>query len=292
MKPVIYFVVVIDADPTRSSFGANNDYVMKKYNISLDLVKNYVDGKGTICVHTSPRYRNRFFNTPFIEFWEKWTRQGGELILHPEEDLYSTPETALPNGTYYNNIGHMKSIIKEKISFMKQKKLPFATFRGAFFGFTNDIARVLRNEGLNIDLSGAPGIVRPERAADWSDAPTSAYYLSNDSYRRPSEKPGKDSVFEIPLGWDGQETDVSRNYLFHERSTYRRMCKVWDAIVERGRKTNSPQFVNFLCHSYSMKTTKLRNQCEKTLLYMRHHNGVPVVASEAKKIYNELFLSS
>ncbi len=293
MEPVVYFVVVIDADPNRSHFGADDDYVMEKYTITLDLIKKYVNGKGAICVHTSPRYRERFFRSPFIEFWETWVREGGELILHPEEDTYPRSETLPKSGrTYYNDTEHMEAIIKDKVSYMRQKKLPFAAFRGAFFGLTDDIVTVMKEVGLKIDLSCASGIVRLERAADWANAPASGYYMSKDSYRQSSDGPTKDEIFEIPLGWDEKDIDISKNYLFHERSTYKRMCKVWDAIVDRSRKTRNPQFVNFLCHTYSMRNTKLREQCERILVYIRDHKGIPATASELKNIYNEIFLSS
>ncbi|MBW2153182.1 MAG: hypothetical protein JRH18_16115 [Deltaproteobacteria bacterium] len=288
MVPLVYFVVVIDGDPSRSSVGANDHYIMERYNITLELVKKHIDGKGAMCVHTSPRYRNRFFLSPFIEFWESWVKSGGELILHPEEDVYFTPNSRQDDDSYYNDSEHMEHIIRLKVEQMKTIGLPFAAFRGALFGLTNHITAVLSKTGLHLDLSGAPGLVLPERAADWSSAPPSGYYMSKNSYLKSSSRPAKDSVFEIPLGWDGQGTDLSRNYLFHERSTYRRLCKVWDAVVERSKRNKTPQFVNFLCHTYSMRNTKLRTQLEDILDYMKQKNGKPVTAVEAKKIYNNI----
>lgn len=291
MEPVIYFTVVVDADPKQTGLDANDDYLMTKYDTTIGLLKRHIDGKGAVCVHTSPQYRERFFQSPFIEFWERWTHEGGELILHPEEDPYPTPETASRNEPCYNDIVHMESIIKDRASYMKGKKLPFAAFRGGFFGLTDDIVKVLKKVGIKVDLSCAPGIVCPERAADWSNAPASGYYLSEESYRQSDDKPGRDAIFEIPLGWDGQGIDINRNYLFHERSTYKRMCNVWEMILARSRKNNCPQFVNFLCHTYSMRNTRLRTRCESILSYMRDHNGIPVTTTEAKRIYDELSLS-
>ncbi len=95
-------------------------------------------------------------------------------------------------------------------------------------------------------------------------------------------------VFEIPLGWDGKGTERGRNYLFHERSTFKKMCLVWDTIVERSAQSGQPQFVNFLCHTYSMANLKFRTQLERILNYMQSHDGVPVTASQAKATYDEL----
>ena len=292
MVPSVYFVVVVDGDPNRSSVGANDRFLLERYHITLNLLKKQIEGKGTVCVHTSPRYRERFFDAPFLEFWEAWVQNGGELILHPEEDVYFTPDSKQDNDSYYNDSQHMEQLIRSKAEEMENKKLSFAAFRGALFGLTNDMVSALKKAKLTIDLSGAPGCVLPERAADWSSAPVSGYYMSEDSYLRASNQPGKDTVFEIPLGWDGQGAEFSRNYLFHERSTLKKLCNVWDAIVERSKQNKYPQFVNFLCHTYSMKNTRLRTQCEGILNYMKQHHGQPVTATEAKEMYNRCYLST
>ena len=213
-------------------------------------------------------------------------------MLHPEEDLYETPESSRRTGSYYADAPYMEVVIAEKVSFMKKIGLPFTAFRGAFFGLTDDLAAVLKKVGLQIDLSSAPGIARPERMADWTDAPSTAYYMSPRSYRRAVDQPEKGDIFEIPLGWDEKGIELSHNYLFHERSTYTRMCKVWDAIVERSAKAERPQFVNFLCHTYSMGNARLRTQCQQILNYMQEHHGVPVTASEAKQAYDNLFFKA
>ena len=290
MTASVYFVVVVDGDPNRSSIGGNDSYLMDRYRITLELLSNHINGKGTICVHTSPRYRDRFFCSPYLEFWQSWIHNGGELILHPEEDVYFTPNSKQDDDSYYNDPQHMEHIIKAKTEDMKKKKLSFSAFRGTFFGMTNDIASSLRKAGVTIDVSGAPGFVLPESAANWRTAPTSGYYMSDDSYLITSSKPKKNALFEIPLGWDGEGTDLSRNYLLHERSTYMKLCRVWDAIVERSKQGKCPQFVNFLCHTSSMRNTRLRNQCENILNYMKDNNGIPVTAREAKSIYNQCYL--
>jgi hypothetical protein len=292
MNPLVYFVVVVDSDPNRSSIGANDRYLLERYHITLNLLKKHIDGKGTVCVHTSPRYRRRFFDVPFLEFWEAWVENGGELILHPEEDVYFTPDSKQDNDSYYNDAQHMEQLITSKVEEMRKKKLRFVAFRGALFGLTNDILSALRKAELTIDLSGAPGCVLPERAADWSSAPISGYYMSEGSYLKASNRPGKDAVFEIPLGWDGHGTEFSRNYLFHERSTLKKLRNVWDAIVKRSKQNKCPQFVNFLCHTYSMKNAKLRTQCEDILNYMKQHHGQPVTATEAKEIYDACYFST
>jgi hypothetical protein len=288
MEANVYFVVAIDADPdpVDSPLGANDNIVLKKYHLTLDIIKNLCHGKGVISVHTSPRYRIRFLKSPFIEFWRQWTGEGGDLMLHPEEDLYSTRETRLEIGTYYNFPEHMEKIISDTVDFMKGNQLVFAAFRGAFFGFTHHILNILKKVELSIDLSCAPGIEWPEKSAGWSNAPVSGYYMSEKSYCKPVQRTEKGTIFEIPLGWDGRGNEISHNYLFNERSTYKRMCKVWDTIVDRSIDLCSPQFVHFLFHTYAMSNKNYRHRCKRFIEYMQTHGGIPVTPSEAKNLFD------
>jgi len=288
MVPRVYFVVVVDADPKKSFWGANDDDLLKKYHTAQDLIGRCTHGKAIICVHTSPQYRDRFFKPPFLAFWKSWVKKGGELIFHPENDQPLVAQSSFKAEPDYHDKEYMEALIREKMAAMREPGLAFTAFRGGLFGFTDGIADILRKVGIRIDLSCAPEQVLPERAADWSGAPVSSYYMSRKSYHQPDPHPGKDSVFEIPLGWDGKGKERGRNYLFHERSTFKKMCLVWDAIVERSAQSGQPQFVNFLCHTYSMANSKFRTQLERILNYMRSHDGVPVTASKAKGIYDEL----
>lgn len=288
MNPRVYFVVVVDADPKESFRGARDDDLLEKYRTAQGLLKRCVNGKAIICVHTSPRYRNRFFEPPFIAFWKSWVRGGGELILHPENQQPVEGPSSSDLEPDYRDTRYMEALIREKIAAMREHGLSFTAFRGGVFGFTDGIAGILREVGIGIDMSGAPEQVLPERAANWRGAPASAYYLSKASYLRSASLPGRDGILEIPLGWDGKGKERGRNYLFHERSTYARMCLVWDAIAERSVRSRQPQIVNFLCHTYSMANTRLKTQLERILKYMRSHHGVPVTAGEARKIYDRL----
>jgi len=291
MKPRVYFVVVVDADPRRSFWGAKDDDLLEKYHTAQRLLRHCVKGRAIVCVHTSPRYRDRFFEPPFIAFWKSWVKKGGELLLHPEDDQPLGGPLSSDVEPDYRDKRYMEALIREKMAAMREHGLVFTAFRGGLFGFTDKIAEILREVGIRIDLSCAPGQVLPERAADWTGAPASAYYLSRTSYLRSASLPDRDSVFEIPLSWDGKGKERGENYLFHERSTYRKMCLVWDAIVERSVRSGQPQIVNFLCHTYSMANTKLKTQLKRILEYLQSHDGIPVTAREAKKTYDRLVRS-
>ena len=201
MNSAVYFVVVVDADPNRSRLGDNNDRVMEKYLITRSLVKDRIDGKAAVCVHTSPRHRDRFFRAPFIEYWKSWVGQGGELILHPEEDVYSTPESKLNRDSYYDHPNHMTSIIRAKVSDIESHGLSFTAFRGALFGLTDALVPVLKRSGFRIDMSCAPEVVLPERMAYWSAAPSSVATPSNVTSSLANRSPAavtSSSVVKLP----------------------------------------------------------------------------------------------
>ncbi len=287
----LYFIVNIDSDPDPEDTPRDDTAVLEKYAVVKSIVDDCVDGKGTICVQTSPMYRDRFFAGPFMDFWRAWMADGGDLTLHPEEDLYSTPETRLASGSYYSDIGHMGPIIRSKAAFMADAGLPFAAYKGGYQGVTLDIIKVLAKVGIPIDVTCAPGIDWPEKLAAWGDAPTSAYYMSPNDRARAAEHRGESPVFEIPFGWDGQASDTTRrllneHYLVNEFSNYEALCRVWDAIVERGAHSGASQIVGLLCHTYAMQSAKLSGQCRKILTYMREHGGIPVTATEAKAVYD------
>jgi len=287
----VYFVVNIDSDPDPDDTPRDDDAVMEKYRIMKSIVAERVDGKGTICVQTSPMYRDRFFEPLFLDFWRGWVKDGGDLTLHPEEDLYSTPETRLASGSYYSDTAHMEAVIRPKVELMNTEGLPFAAYKGGYQGLTMDIVRILEAVRIPIDVTCAPGIDWPEKLAAWGDAPTSAYYMSPDT-RSQAAMPGASSpVFEIPFGWDGESSDTSRrllnqHYLVNEFSSYEALCRVWDCIVERAESLGEPQIVSFLCHTYAMKADKLRRQCGDILSYMTRAGGTPVTVTEAKNIYD------
>ena len=289
----VYFIVNIDSDPDPEDSPRDDAAVMEKYRIMKGIVDERVDGKGTICVQTSPMYRDRFFEPHFLDFWRTWVNEGGDLTLHPEEDLYATPETRLASGSYYSDAAHMEAVIRPKVELMKAEGMPFAAYKGGYHGLTMDIVRILEAAGVPIDLTCAPGIDWPEKLAAWRDAPMSAYYMSPDSRSEAAAPEASSPVFEIPFGWDGESSDTTRrllnqHYLVNEFSSYEALCRVWARVVERAESSGEPQIVGFLCHTYAMQADKLRRQCGDFLAHMTREGGKAVTATEAKKIYDGL----
>ncbi len=288
-----YFVINIDGDPDPPHGPRNDRRVLDKYRVMQKLMDDFAEGKGVICVHTSPIYRDRFLRDPFMDFWREWTANGGELALHPEEDLYATAQTRLSEGNHYDHISHMEPIISELADFMQSNGVPFAAYKGGFHGLTMAIVQVLVRAGIEIDLTGAPGIVWPTKTADWSGAPASAYYMSQEAYRKPAESGTGCGMFEIPTAFDGQVSDtgsrflLNRHYLAVGRSTLGDLYRVWNAVIERGERSARPQIVALVSHTHALHREEFHQECAAVLEYVRKHGGVPVTAREAKRIYDE-----
>ena len=294
MAAKAYFVVNVDTDPDPEDTPRNDRSVMEKYRIMQDILEQHADAKGLVCVHTSPMYRERFFEDHFMALWEKWVGAGGELILHPEEDLYGTPETKQRGGSLYADAEHMESIIVKCTDLMRAAGLPLKIYKGGYHGLTPAIIRILKKVGIEIDVTCAPDVDWPVKLADWGGAPVSAYYMSEDAQRLASHPADRNQLFEIPFGWDGVKSDTAQRYLLNEHylvnefSRHEAMCRVWDAIVERAVRLETPQFVGILCHTYTMQDKTYRRRLEQTLHYMRSHHGLPATAGEIKNRYDEL----
>jgi hypothetical protein len=286
----VYFVVNIDSDPDPEDTPRDDDAVMEKYRIMKSIVDERVDGKGTICVQTSPMYRERFFEPHFLDFWRGWVQGGGDLTLHPEEDLYSTSETRLASGSYYSDTAHMEAVIRPKVELMNAEGLPFAAYKGGYQGLTTDIVRTLEAVGIPIDVTCAPGIDWPEKLAAWGDAPTSAYYMSRES-RSEAAAPGASSPVlrfrsagtaraRTRPGVCSTSTISSTNF----RAT--RLCAAcgiasWSAPKAPENRRSSA----FCATPTRCRPTSCAGNAA-ILSYMTRAGGTPVTATEAKDIYD------
>jgi hypothetical protein len=290
MEPKVYFVVNVDTDPDPEDTSRDDQAVLEKYGIMQDVLRQHADSKGIICVHSSPMYRERFFENQFMSFWQTWVDEGGELILHLEEDLYGTPETKQRGGSLYSDVQHMETMIKKCTDIMKNAGLPLKIYKGGYHGLTPEIIGILKKVGIQIEVTCAPDVDWPVKLADWGDSPVSAYYMSEASQRIASAD--KSQLFEIPFGWDGVKSNTSErfllneHYLVNEFSNYEAMCRVWDTIIKRSSRLAQPQFVGILCHTYTMKDQTYRQRLEKTLDYMTSHHGISANASEIKNHYD------
>ena len=286
------FVVNVDTDPDPVAVYQADDEILEKYATTQRILNDHVGGKSAFSVMTAPMYRDRFFEPPFAEFWRAVTERGAELVLHPEEDLYGPPPGKNGDGSTYDNIEHMMSIILEKADYMRRAGHAFAAYRGGSHGMTPAIGSALKTAGIGIDLSCGPGVLWPERAASWANSPVSAYYMSGACCEQPARAGERDAIFEIPLAWDGlaittaKRYVVGQNYMVNEFSNFEALCRVWDAIVARSQRAGRPQIVSMTCHTFAMSDEKFRSRLCRILEYVTRHGGMPVTPTEAKQIFD------
>lgn len=288
-----YLVVNVDTDPDPVSVYQDDASILAKYARMRQIIDQHVGGAAAYCVLTGPVCRSRFFEAPFLDVWQGVKEGGGDLVLHPEEDLYGPPPGKQGDRSSYENIAHMEPIILGKAADMRARGLAFAAYRGGYHGFTPAIGRVVRKAGILIDLSCAPRIVWPEKAAAWADAPLSAYYMSPETCDQRAAPDHANALFEIPFAWDGIVPGTSRrfvigeNYIINEFSNFLAMAKVWDAIIARRDKTNRSQIVSMVCHTFSMGQENFERQLADILSYVVTHGGHPVTPTQAKQIYDD-----
>lgn len=287
MSPSILFVTNVDGDPDPENTPPNNPLVLEKYRTMKQIVDDHAGGKGAFCLQTSPMYRRRFFEAPFVEFWRAWTAGGGELTLHPEEDLYCLPQDKHPTGTHYQDGERMRRVIEDAVATLAQLSLAFSAYKNGYHAQTPAIVDSFKAAGIGIDLSCAPGLYWPEKLTDWRKAPLSAFYMSKARLGEQASAEEADPVFQIPFGWDGQPSEtpsrlLDTHYLVNEFSTHEAMAGVWDEIVRRAERQDRPQIVSLLCHTYTMADPIYRDRLKQTLDYFVHHGGEPVAPSEAR----------
>lgn len=292
MNPNVYLVVNVDSDPDPVSVYQDDASLLRKYGRMRDILGQHAGGGGAWTVLTGPLCRDRFFEQPFTDFWRELTQGGADLVLHAEEDLYGPPPGAAPGSCTYYDIDHMRPLILAKAERMRALGIPFAAYRGGYHGFTPAIGAVVKEAGIGIDLSCAPGIVWPDKAAAWQNAPLSAYYMSDEEPARPAGSGERDGLFEIPWAWDGKAPGTSRprvvgeNYIINEFSTLPAMSAVWDAVVERAQAAPEPQIVSMVCHTYTMGQPEYEERLIGILGHVARNGGRFVTPSQARALFD------
>jgi hypothetical protein len=298
-QPTIYLVVNVDSDPDPVGVHQTDDSLLTKYRRLRDILADYANGKAAWSVLTGPICRDRFHEPPFVAFWRGLYESGADLVLHAEEDLYGPPPGKTAGSCSYYDTHHMRQVILGKSGTMRDLDMPFAAYRGGYHGFTPDIGVLLKETGIGIDLSCAPGVVWPEKAAAWDGAPLSAFYMSSSRPAGISGDDEKNALFEIPWAWDAREAGASRkhrfvvgeNYMINEFSTLAAMQAVWDAVGGRACGTGVPQIVSMICHTFTMGQPEYEGRLTGILDYVAEHGAEFVTPREAKGIYDAFHIA-
>ncbi len=275
MAPPCSLVVNVDSDPDPASEWQSDAAILAKYQV-MRAVLEACGARGAWCVLTGPICRTRFLEPPFTEFWGALREAGGDLVMHAEEDLYGPPPGKVEGRCSYLDAAHMREVIGVTAARMREAGLAFDAYRGGYHGLTPAIAAAALDAGMSIDLSCAPGIVWPERAASWEGAPLTAYRMDP---ARPGHAAPGGALLEIPFAWDGVEAGVSRpfvigaNYMVNEFSTLEAMRAVWDAVQARAASSGEPQTVSMITHTFAIDRPECRDRLAGLLDYVGETGG-------------------
>ncbi len=282
-REAIPVVWLIDLDPPSEIGGGRGffparpggeppDEALMRTRIGIvrDVAATATGGKAVVTLHTSPRFRDTFFEGPYPDEWHSCCAAGMDLALHPHEERADF-------SNLYDTAGHLAQLIPACMARAAAKGLTIRAFRSGLFAFHPQLAPMLADAGIGVDLSSAPGHRDALRNIDWP-ADDAA-----DLFRRQ----GCDLI-EVPIGWDGAGADLGVNYLFNERMDLPALIAVWDGIRARAEmrlaRGAAPEPVNFLCHAFGLADAGWRRQAEDFLDHIRRHGGeiADIAAIEAR----------
>ncbi|CAH1656185.1 MULTISPECIES: hypothetical protein [unclassified Chelatococcus] len=281
----IGLIWLIDADPPSEAGGGKGFYPASRYKTPPDpavmmhrfqtigsLVDGEAGGRAVITLHTSPRYRNDFFEGPYHEFWQQRRAAGTSIALHPHEDRED-------GSSLYDDLDHLEKVIDMSMTSAVSANISFDIFRSGGFSFHPNLPALLRNVGLAVDCSAAPGQRDISRAMDWPATQVSAI------------GEGERVIAEIPLGWNGSGTAFEQDYLYNEKQDLEGLKRVWDYILKQSEASRIPRAVNFLTHAFGLVDPHWREQAIRFLDWACRHGGALVNAEGALRMMSLTTLS-
>lgn len=248
----------------------------------VTLYKKLLDGKLNFTVYTGTYCRDAFTEEPFNSIWRRCIDNGGEILVHTHEEIARV-------GTRNNEEPHMRKVITRQFQRMKAAGITPAGFRGGLYGYANFLTPLMEGLGMDTDLTAAPGINKPDRAAEWEGVPYTAWRLCrNDKCHVGCDCANPSKVVEIPLGADGLGTE-NENYLYvdYDLSSLENAKRIWDCVLARYEKTGKPQMIHTLFHTFSVSDPDMVERYSRFSDYMLATGGVPVNATEAHRIFEE-----
>lgn len=289
-----HLLVNVDSDPDPVDTWQDDPSILTKYARMRDILAERTGGLAAWSILTGPKYRSRFFEPPYVEFWKERQAAGADLVLHPEEDLYGPGPGTGPESCSYTHTDHMREVIVSTVARARAAGLHLAAYRGGYHGFTAEIGAILREVGIGIDLSCAPGVEWPNKAALWKDAPLSAYYMSATDPAARADGTDEAPLFEIPWAWDAVEAGrssrfrfvVGENYMINEFSTEDAMKRVWDTVMARADQAGTSQIVSMVCHTFTMGQPEYEDRLNAVLQHVAASGGRFTTPSQARQLFD------
>ncbi len=254
--------------------------ILEDINTALGLVERSLGGKCNWSILSHPDQRYLLYREPFLDCWREAVRQGGELSLHPHEDI---PR----EGSRIKETGYMRAVLEDLKNVMAREGLSPNSFRSGYFGRNDELPAVLAELGLAVDFSSAPGYKEPSVEADWVGAPPSGGFIrAGDAASYGPGDVDEAGVFMIPLGWDGAGGTFTENYLFNEAAELDTLLSVYAAIRRRA-ETEGPQFVQYLFHLSAMNEPRFTERVADFVGHLVQNGGVIVTGSEASEVFRK-----
>lgn len=246
---------------------------------ALQVMRTSIDGKFVIGAHYGVYCRDVFYQEPLMSLWHQHIANGGEIALHPHEEIVA-------KRTFFQEKRHMEFVINSAYEILSEAGIRPTAFRGGYNAYSNHITPILESIGVGVDLSALPGLTKPEWDVYWANANTSAYYLCSKDFQHSDCQHPRSKVLEIPMATDGAGADLKMNYLYNEASTLENLCRVWNTVREASTPPGKPTIVHFLCHLHAMGDQGLRDRCVRFLEFASDNGASVVTPSQAKEIYD------
>jgi len=285
----IYLVPLIDVnwlvyapfDPGRD-FRVDPPKVAQSIGETRQLVREMRDltgGRLILTPHSGTYCRTGYYEGEMLEVYREAVDAGGEVAVHLHEEIKG-------QGTRYHERDHMQAMFAECKGRLQAAGIEPVAYRGGHYAYHPFMNRLLPENGVFIDCSCAPGLNEPTREAIWTHAATSADYLPENP-RLPSSGQRRSSVFEIPIGCDG-EGAAYRNLLHVEQSDMANLTRIWDVLRARADREGRPQIVHSLFHTGSVGKPEWMERYREFLAMVPRRGGVFVTTLEAKQIFEGL----
>lgn len=287
--PTVYLVPYVDGawtgyDPLspEANFSAPRAplaTIENNFRTVCELMGELVEGRFVFAAHTGTYCRDLFYREPMLSGYRQMLAHGGELALHPHEEVVG-------EGTLVTSAAHMRKVITDKAAELREAGLTATAYRGGYGAYSKFVTPVLEEEGIFVELSAAPGRENQLWSSCWREAAPSAYYLCSDDPFHRDCNDERSPVLEIPMGWDGRGTELDRNYLWNEMASLESMKQTWSAVLERADASGEPQIIHFLSHLFAMEDTELRERCSDFLRFALANGAEAVTPSGAKAVYD------
>ena len=284
----VYLVPVIDVnwlvyapfDPGRG-FRVDPPKVAQSVEETRNLcreLKGMTGGKFILTPHAGTYCRSGYYEGEMLDVYREAVSLGAELSVHLHEEIKGA-------GTRYHEWEHMQAMFRDCKTRLENVGLDPVAYRGGHYAYHPFMNQLLPENGVHIDLSCCPGLDQPTREAIWTSAELSACYLPADP-RAPAAGQPRSSVFEIPIGSDGQGAEY-RNILHIEQSELSNLLRIWDTLRQRAERQGRPQIVHTLFHTGSVGQADWLDRLRRFLAAVPERAGRFVNAQEAKALYDQ-----